>query len=287
MKKTLILIILTVLFVSCAGTDVSFITSKKNPHRTDTDCLACHDKQPKEGAVTFLNDDGFVKVCISCHDTSVSHLVNIKVPDWMEECVPQGFKLKNGDTLACITCHDLTDHMKKSAPKKDNPYFLRGGPYEDRSGICLTCHDTNKCNPGCSSNPHKQLDMDGEIIESRCLFCHTEIPYTEVSGIRPGMFKGDPSTFCYGCHAKKEEGHPAKVTHHDKVPSEKRINCIKKANSVENGTVLPLLEGKVFCGTCHNPHEKGVLKGAANKGAGEPFMLRLKEDDICSACHCD
>ena len=54
----------------------------------------------------------------------------------------------------------------------------------------------------------------------------------------------------------------------------------------KNNIVLPLEpgSGKVFCGTCHNPHEKGVIKlKAAAKGADANKRLRMQK--ICKNCH--
>jgi formate-dependent nitrite reductase cytochrome c552 subunit len=45
-------------------------------------------------------------------------------------------------------------------------------------------------------------------------------------------------------------------------------------------------ESKVTCVTCHNPHEKGLLKGGAGVGADEEHRLRLATfNEICSPCH--
>ena len=54
----------------------------------------------------------------------------------------------------------------------------------------------------------------------------------------------------------------------------------------DSDVLLPLEPGtgKVFCGTCHNPHEAGVVKNAAaTKGAGSKQRLRMV--DICEQCH--
>jgi predicted CXXCH cytochrome family protein len=52
---------------------------------------------------------------------------------------------------------------------------------------------------------------------------------------------------------------------------------------------LPLDDEKIFCGTCHNPHEKGVIqREAAGNGAGKEHFLRLNGGyDLCVVCHYD
>jgi hypothetical protein len=261
-----------------------------NPHWRGTFCLSCHDKMPKKGETpTFLFDGDIIKVCNRCHDTEEAtadiHPVGMVPSDDETISIPKEFELTNG-VLTCATCHDLkTQTELNEEERKRNPLFLRGGPYYDRTDICFKCHNPEAYG---QQSPHIQLDNNGEVIESRCLFCHSSRPDVEVKGIRPKMFKGDVSTFCYGCHAGKEENHPVGVTHLGRDPSEERRDCIKKTEKQEKGLILPLYEDRLFCGTCHNPHQKGVLKGAASSGAGKQHKLRLpKGYEMCVACHCD
>jgi formate-dependent nitrite reductase cytochrome c552 subunit len=50
---------------------------------------------------------------------------------------------------------------------------------------------------------------------------------------------------------------------------------------------LPLEgENVITCVTCHNPHERGLLKGPAGVGADEENRLRMATfNEICSPCH--
>jgi len=52
------------------------------------------------------------------------------------------------------------------------------------------------------------------------------------------------------------------------------------------GYVFPLdpRTGKLFCGTCHDPHERGVIKtaGAAMRG---DTKHRLRREKMCVHCH--
>jgi hypothetical protein len=49
---------------------------------------------------------------------------------------------------------------------------------------------------------------------------------------------------------------------------------------------LPLDDGAVTCVTCHNPHERGLLKGGAGIGADEEKRLRLTTyNEQCTPCH--
>lgn len=259
-----------------------------NPHWSGTFCLSCHDKQPVKGEpVSFLFDGDFVKVCNRCHKTEEAtadiHPVNIKVPPDMMKNVPKDFQLAGGDTITCVTCHELKYQTSINNPlRRINPKFLRGGPYESRSDICYICHVRYE-----QMSPHDQLDKNGEILEAVCLFCHSSRPDVDVLGIEKVKFNGNVAEYCYGCHVGKDEKHPVNATHNGLVPSKERLDCINKT-AKKLRMVFPLYEGEIFCGTCHNPHQRGVLKGAAGVGAGKKNRLRLPSGfEICVACHCD
>ncbi|MFC1855636.1 cytochrome c3 family protein [Thermodesulfobacteriota bacterium] len=260
-----------------------------NPHWTGTFCLSCHDKPPKEGEISFLFDGDFVKVCNRCHDTEEAkadiHPVDIKVPPNMKGDIPKDFALAGGDTITCVTCHELKYQTSVNNPlRRKNPKFLRGAPYSERSGICFRCHIKESYE---RMSPHDQLDENGEIIEAKCLFCHASRPDVDIVGIDNVEFSGNVTEYCYGCHAGKEERHPVNVTHTGREPSEERLKCIEKTEKLLFMR-FPLYEGEVFCGTCHNPHQQGVQKGAIAKGASQETRLRLPSGyEICVACHCD
>ena len=260
-----------------------------NLHWTDTFCMGCHDKMPKEGEEpTFLFDGDITMVCNRCHETEEAtadiHPVDFEPEDTNFVTVPAEFPLWNG-VLTCTTCHDLRTQTKVDVKeRRRNPMFLRGGPYETRNDICFKCH-----NPATyeQQSPHIQLDSRGQIMVEKCLFCHSSRPDVEVVGVDQKSFEGDASQMCYGCHQGKEEGHPIGVTHQNVLPTEERTECMKKTEKKRN-LILPLFDGRVFCGTCHNPHQAGVLKGKASAGAGAAQKLKLPSGyEMCVACHCD
>lgn len=286
MKRVVIILALAVVCLSCAVTKVSLVAPNINPHRTGEHCTACHDKQPKEGEEpTFLFDGDITKICNRCHELDFDdmHPVDFEPEDTDYVSVPNEFPLLNG-ILTCSTCHDFTNHTKKDPPsKKENPKFLRGAPYESKNDLCWKCHEE----PRGPTSIHEQLDLNGEIIEDKCLFCHTAVLDVNVAGIGLDMFYEGNINLCTGCHQDEGKGHPAKVNHLDIKLPERMTRCLNKMTSSQKGVRLPLFEDKMYCTTCHNPHQKGVLKGAAGAGAGEPFMLRVPEkDEICIACHC-
>ena len=105
--------------------------------------------------------------------------------------------------------------------------------------------------------------------------------------------KEDLSGMCIGCHPYQP--HPGGTfsvsgkgpPNHLVKPNERFVTHMEKM-AKKNGIVLPLTpgSGKIFCGTCHNPHQKGTipLERAGAKGAGEHYRHRLP-GNICMKCH--
>jgi len=102
----------------------------------------------------------------------------------------------------------------------------------------------------------------------------------------------DLSLMCTGCHPWKP--HPGGAfsffskkegPDHLVVPSKDVARRMKRMER-KNDVVFPLEpgSGKMFCGTCHNSHEKGVVRSAAaDRGADSKHRLRLTK--MCTQCH--
>lgn len=69
-------------------------------------------------------------------------------------------------------------------------------------------------------------------------------------------------------------------------PSFEMLRTLAK-NETAMDVLLPLVpRNRVTCSTCHNPHQKGVIRReAAAKGADAPDKLRLPSPRLCFACH--
>ena len=272
-----------------------------NPHWKENACTACHKK--KAGASRRnLRHKSFDKVCNTCHESLSNHkyihVSNIKVPKDMQARMPKDFRqslLRAGNKMTCITCHDLpkTCVNTKVNEKTTNPMFFRQGPYGSRSGICYKCHDAEKYK---RINAHDQLNDKGELQKKKCLICHTtnkDLEKAENIDEVEFNLKDNLSRLCWGCH--KWEPHPGGsftffsgkggTPNHLVKPSPYVLQRMKEKQQ-ENDVVFPLEPGtgKVFCGTCHNPHEKGIIKNKqAAKGADSNKRLRMQE--ICKNCH--
>lgn len=148
-------------------------------------------------------------------------------------------------------------------------------------------------------NPHEQINDEGEVLWQTCLICHTETPdIIKSKSIKDVKlrFDDDLNQICYRCHSGVKP-HPAaeeseammsgyKAPDHLVVPS-KVIKLNMRLILKDIPTILPVdpKSGKIFCATCHNPHERGLLVGRADYGADHLKRLRSAGLDICQYCH--
>jgi hypothetical protein len=271
-----------------------------NPHWRADGCIACHNRTPSKRGLYLRNPDVDV-VCNNCHATISSHdyihptgiQPRQKMLNQMSPEFRSAVKRAKGK-LSCITCHDLPKQcLGKQLQQQSDPKFFRGGPYNSRSGICYQCHDAKAY---VRLNPHDQIDKQGHLRLARCGVCHHTLEglanATQLAQVDFNL-TGDLSAMCTGCHPYKP--HPGggfsfsrnsqEASNHLVTPPPtiaKRLQQQQQANEL----VMPLdpHTGKVFCGTCHNPHAKGVIRNvAAAQGAGS--KKRLRTVDICEQCH--
>lgn len=277
----------------------------KNPHWQKDACLSCHKEKPKKNNLKKnnlkLHTTDINKLCNSCHTTISEHdyihpfgmVPSKKIKKNMPGTFFKAVKRGRGK-LTCITCHDLSlACLAKNKSKQGlNPLFFREGPYKTRTELCYRCHDKTKYK---RLNPHNQISEKGVLNEKICTVCHISTEKLKTAkSIKDVDFnhEGDLSAMCAGCHPVKR--HPGgsfsffsdkKGPNHLVKPPEDILEHKLKMEK-KNNIILPLEpgSGKVFCGTCHNPHEKGVIKvEAAAKGADEDKRLRMKK--LCTNCH--
>ena len=271
-----------------------------NPHWRADGCIACHTHTPDKRGLYLRNKDVDV-VCNNCH-TTVSfhdyiHPTGIQPGQKMLTQMSSGFrsavKRANGK-LSCITCHDLPKQCLGKKPQQQlDPNFFRGGPYDTRSAICYQCHDPKAY---VRLNPHDQIDKLGHLRKARCGVCHRTLTglanATQLAQVDFNL-SGDLSAMCTGCHPYKPHpgggfsfSHKGKEASNHLVTPPPAIAKRLQQQQLANNLVMPLdpHTGKVFCGTCHNPHAKGVIRNvAAAQGAGS--KKRLRTVDICEQCH--
>lgn len=274
-----------------------------DPHWREDSCLACHRETPKGGdsKLRGKNIDG---LCNNCHDTislnTYIHAVGMAPSEEKRNRMPAPFLQaiqRGGGVVTCITCHDLPMQCKKDRfkEKEANPLFIRGGPYfKGRTELCFNCHNPEHY---ARLNPHDQISDEGELNAQSCQVCHSVKPkQREVKSINDVSFNvsEDLKSLCTGCHpwsphpggewAMKDRRGPGHLV----KPPEDILQQLKKTESGLN-IILPLdpSNGRVFCSTCHNPHERGVQRDArSDRGADGPFRLRRgSEIAMCDSCH--
>ncbi len=271
--------ILLFIFICITQNHTAFAEDKIiNPHWTGLHCAECH-LDGKPPALRYNGDP--IKVCSSCHEKEIArtdvHPVGIVLKDDMNDRMPSSWPLRDGK-VTCLTCHEPLIQMYYDPEKQEpNPEFLREAPYTRVSDFCFKCHQQQSFK---KTNPHEQLNQDGESIETKCLYCHQVLPDpSQAENIQDVTFVDERTDICFGCHPNKSSMHPAQSNHLVDIPSD-----IKP-----EGLYLPVIKGKIFCGTCHNPHQKGVIKKEeAAAGAGVKYFLRSENTyKLCTTCHSD
>ena len=149
-------------------------------------------------------------------------------------------------TPTCTSCHGESErHVNKPSDATERPRpditFLgknMSSPAEI-SGQCLTCHEGGARTLWAGS----RHQTDGIA----CNNCHTiHTPSDKV------LSRQTQPEACFSCH-KTERAQASRVSHH------------------------PILEGKVVCADCHNPH------GAQ----GPKLLLKSTTNETCWQCHAE
>jgi len=272
-----------------------------SPHWEKNSCSVCHKSQ--RATNKNLRKKNISEICLSCHDAEYDHRyihpINIKPSANMLKRMEKSYReslQQSAGTISCTTCHDiqLQCEPEKSRQKLTNSSFFRSGPFETRSQACYFCHDKKYYK---KLNPHDQMDSKGNIVEKKCRICHAGSidELNQAESIKEVEFHAPAdnlASMCLGCHVWTP--HPGgqfsffknKSGPNHLVKPSSYVLKLLQASQEKNKILFPLepQTGKVFCGTCHNTHQKGAIKNtAAAKGADS--KRRLRDQDICQYCH--
>jgi hypothetical protein len=289
MKKVIAAVIITAaILVSCIIDEswqdqVAYapekVTRTAEYHYTGKYCTDCHDQIPQEGGNIFLKFNGdFNKLC-KCHTpANYVHPVNIEPSQEIKGKIPAELPLQKGK-ITCLTCHDIYWQCQKRRVDKNS---LRGRPFPKISDFCYDCHNKARYK---KLDVHNQINTQGKIIVEKCLYCHTDKPDESRARYKDVKFIGDLTMLCRGCHVIR--GNHSGNFNHMVRPS---ATTLARMKAMENdfGIILPLdKNGKLTCITCHNPHEKGVIRAdsPAAKGADSQYRHRLPGNRLCVECH--
>ncbi len=186
---------------------------------------------------TFAQAPG-PEVCAGCHESQTNYYKN--------SVHGQKGNLRGPSNAGeCSTCHgNGAEHVKAGGGKGVGGIKNPGGKSasmsnEDKSAICLTCH----------SGGSKRTHWVGSTHETRgnaCTSCHTMHTKDKV------LVKLTQPEVCFTCH-KQQRVEISRMSRH------------------------PILEGKVACSDCHNPH--GSI--------GRALMRRDSVVETCYQCHAE
>lgn len=194
------------------------------------------------------------EVCKGCHEAYV---------DSFDKSIhgQKGHPNSPVNAGGCAVCHgDGTAHVNAGGGKGvgglKNPNN-KAMAAEQKSAMCLTCHETTRNLAFWSSGQHRKAEVS-------CNNCHSI--HIEAKAGNDKMLKvTNPSISPY-------------VTTVRQLQYETCNNCHKDIRAAINKpSHHPIVEGKVKCSDCHNPH--GALSKAMIKGESI--------NDLCLTCHTD
>jgi DmsE family decaheme c-type cytochrome len=176
-------------------------------------------------------------VCAKCHDSAVAGLKAGK---------HSAHKDPTGST--CQSCHgDASPHLQDPAKNAMKKVFAKTAPASDKEKVCLTCHGGNRQLTFWDAGKHKKNDV-------ACNDCHNIHSKPGNPSISPFVttLRTLQHETCSSCH-KQIRAQINKTSHH------------------------PIVEGKVACSDCHNPH-----------GAMSQAMVKEESvNKLCVNCHGD
>ncbi len=177
-------------------------------------------------------------VCATCHEDKWNSI----------DLSPHGAKSDAQGTM-CQACHgNATEHLKDPMKAKPGPNaFAKGATADQRTAVCMTCHSGNRNLAFWTSGKH-------QLNEVTCSNCHSIHGKALAPSINKFVttFLPNQADGCGTCHQPIRAA-TFKPSHH------------------------PIIEGKVKCTDCHNPH-----------GALTPAMVKQPTiNDQCYSCHAD
>ena len=175
--------------------------------------------------------------CTRCHDAEDS-------PQVLQIGKTRHGTLADGRTPTCTSCHGASEtHVNKPADARERPgpdrtFGKRSTtPVEARNGACLACHEGGK-----RMHWSRSAHASSEVSCTSCHQVHAAHDKARDKLTQPEV--------CFACH-KEQRAQMRRPSRH------------------------PILEGKVACSDCHNPHGT----------AGPKLLVRDSVNDTCYQCH--
>jgi DmsE family decaheme c-type cytochrome len=161
----------------------------------------------------------------------------------------------------CQTCHaNALEHAKAGGGRGAGGilgFNNKAIPAEKKSSVCLACHESNRHLAFWDSGKHRKNDVS-------CNNCHT-LHGTPGPGATVALTRPNPSVSPYQTTQRQLQYETCTACH-----KQIRSQLLKPSHH-------PIIEGKVACSDCHNPH--GALTKAMVKAESIPTL--------CTSCHAE
>jgi DmsE family decaheme c-type cytochrome len=207
--------------------------------------------EPKPPAAESKPPAAEPPVCVKCHEEAWVGFSQTR------HAVRGDARTPFGTGRDCQACHgDASEHLKNPAKNPIPQRFLKETPGRERSAVCLTCHVGNRHLTFWESGRHAKND----VACNNCHNVHAAPPPASVAG---ALQQRDATISPFVTTIRQLE-YKTCTTCHMQI----RSALLKPSHH-------PLMEGKIKCSDCHNPH-----------GALSPAMVKNESvNDLCVTCH--
>ncbi len=160
----------------------------------------------------------------------------------------------------CVTCHgqNSLEHAKAGGGRGVGGIFSfsdKAVPADKKEAVCLGCHASNRHLAFWDSGAHKKNDV-------ACTDCH-KLHETPGPGSTIALAKPNPTVAPYQTSQRQLQYETCTKCHKDI-----RTQLLKPSHH-------PIIEGKLNCTDCHNPH--GALS--------EKMVNAESIPQLCTTCH--
>lgn len=251
---------------------------EKIPHDfQESECDFCHQGSPQSPSSLF--QDSPTLACLRCHGdlmkSGYMHPVDI-LPG--QVAIPNDFPLSPSGLITCTTCHAVHSPYLDSVGEHSS--FLRQ-PERGRA-FCALCHSDSNLD---GSDSHQQVlgeaHFQSKYISSgfgqeldktskNCISCH-DGEYGPSVSISSGVWQHS-SNYTDGT---KNLGrtHPIGMDYEEARMKVGRKTDLRPMSQLDPR--LYLYDGKVGCGTCHNPYSQ----------LEDDLVMSDERSALCFACH--
>ena len=179
------------------------------------------------------------QTCVACHAQENAN--------WAHTVHAKVFELNPRNQLqmqGCEACHGPGSvHVQNPAEPLSIIRFSRRStlPISEQNGVCLTCHRGGQ-RIFWASSTHESHDI-------ACADCHNPMANFSLRGLQA---RTSINETCFQCH-KTQRAEFSRRSH------------------------MPLLEGRIACVDCHNPHGSTT----------EPLLKADSVNEVCFTCHAE